>query len=161
MILCQHHCLHDSILKSADSALSHNATSKYYYYIYRAHFFILIGLEEDEEESLKWSRWILLPRKYYYRQFVRSVSLVNLFILVLSLPWQSDSEKNFVQFVCITVADFSLACLYTVNFTIRICYWWHLKTMKKTDSVSSNYIILSVHVHIVHQWDMKFPLFMI
>ncbi len=94
-------------------------------------YFQLSVDHSPQQELTMWCKWVLITDKHYYRQFVRGVSLVNLIVLGFSLPWKLILHKNetifYIQFIFITVADFLLACIYTIAFVIRINYHWQVR----------------------------------
>ena len=88
-------------------------------------------MEEEEFEVATETRswWVFVAEDAYWRQFFRAVSLVNLVVLVLSLPFynlndlQGNQEYTVsVQFKVITGLDFLLSCIYTFHLVIRIAY---------------------------------------
>ena len=89
-------------------------------------------------ETRSW--WVFVAENIYFRQFFRAVSVVNLIVLVLSIPFynlnQLEGNQEFIvstQFQVITVLDFILSCIYTFNFVLRIIY--NRKITKRNDKV--------------------------
>ena len=69
---------------------------------------------------------MLMAESIYLKKIFRAVSLVNLIVLVLSIPFynlnQLEGNQEFIvstQFQVITVLDFILSCIYTFNLVIR------------------------------------------
>ena len=86
------------------------------------------GVEGEEFEVTMETRswWVSVAESTYLKNFFRAVSVVNLIVLVLSIPFynlnQLEGNQEFivsVQFQVITVLDFILSCIYTFNFVIR------------------------------------------
>ena len=95
-------------------------------------------------EQKKW--WIYLTENQRARQIFRAVSVVNLLVLVFSIPFYNlskiyNSEKSedyerqqlvvCYQFYVVTGLDFILACAYTFNLIIRITYYCYIKRERK------------------------------
>ena len=92
------------------------------------------GGEGDEYDTTMESKswWTFFAENIYCRQFFRAVSVVNLIVLVLSIPFYNLNDlrgnQEFivtVQFQVITILDFILSCIYTFHVLIRC-----IKTVK-------------------------------
>ena len=86
----------------------------------------------------KW--WIRLTESHHSNQLFRAVSLVNLVILAISIPFykltelSSSEQKEMIvsyQFRTKAFIDFLLACVYTLQLLLKISYHCYLKREKK------------------------------
>ena len=96
------------------------------------------GEEFDTVEPRRW--WVFVAENIYFRQFFRSISVVNLIVLAFSIPFYNlndltgDDRKTMivsVQFKVVTVLDFILTCVYTFHLFIRISYYFKKKVRYK------------------------------
>ena len=86
--------------------------------------------EELPQTERHWWQWLVENEQA--RKAFRVISLLNLLVLGLSIPFYEISEENYsklrVQFSIVTCLDFLLALAYTFHTLLRLRYSVFIRT---------------------------------
>ena len=91
-------------------------------------------LQDGELPQIERHWWQWLVENEHARNAFRVISVLNLVVLGLSIPFYEISEENYsklrIQFSIVTCLDFLLALAYTFHTLLRLRYSIFIRTQR-------------------------------